>query len=48
LEKATESYSRRERNPLDSQKVETALAALLTAETERWQPVIKQAHIALD
>jgi hypothetical protein len=27
LEKATESYSRRERNPLDSQKVETALIA---------------------
>ncbi|HMF20815.1 MAG TPA: hypothetical protein VKG24_01635, partial [Pseudolabrys sp.] len=25
LEKATESYSRRERNPLESQKVETAL-----------------------
>ena len=24
------------------------LAALLTAETEKWQPVIKQAHIALD
>ena len=24
------------------------LAALLTAETERWQPVIEQAHIALD
>src|SRR5262249_16408993 len=26
LEKATESYSRRERNPLDSQKVETVLS----------------------
>ena len=24
------------------------LAALLTADTERWQPVIEQAHIALD
>jgi tripartite-type tricarboxylate transporter receptor subunit TctC len=24
------------------------LAALLTAETEKWQPVIKQAHIAID
>jgi tripartite-type tricarboxylate transporter receptor subunit TctC len=24
------------------------LAALLTAETEKWQPVIQQAHIALD
>jgi tripartite-type tricarboxylate transporter receptor subunit TctC len=23
------------------------LAALLTAETEKWQPVIQQAHIAL-
>jgi hypothetical protein len=24
------------------------LAAMLTAETEKWQPVVKQAHIALD
>src|SRR5262249_14534712 len=47
LEKATESYSRRERNPLESQKVETALNPANAASAPAALKTVKEAAHAL-